>query len=178
MIDVDSFGYQTLSGGYWNGRRALVVRLGSFALTGKDLDDVVCRESSRFAMIAGPEPIDPLSHQSIEWLIDRLRGWGFFVAVETSGEFAAVPGIDWVICRPRRRHGYRVHPDLLSSVCEYTYTIDDLFDWSILDRHDHQYRAHRYALEPATNRHLFQIIQYQKGNPAWDLNLKAELANI
>ena len=185
--------FWTLQGeGRWTGYRALFVRLpycnydcpwcdtefNSFEeWTEKDFLNFCEKESSRFAVITGGEP---LAHKQLPKIVTLLKSRGFKIACETNGSFPKIPGIDFVTCSPKaytkRNHPeYFVHPDLANHVDEWKYIVDESFNFDILNRHVPDSEEVTFSLSPEFNQMSAQtqrIIEYIKLNPHWKLSLQ------
>lgn len=130
-------------------------------------------ETTRFAVITGGEPT---MNKQTPWVISLLKSLGYFIAVETNGNFPIPDGIDFVTCSPKRdaTPPYFVSPKVLGKVNEFKYVVDLGFDFAVLDRHSVN-DGRRYSLSPEWNvkeQSLLKIFDYIKEHPAWKISLQ------
>lgn len=136
------------------------------------LIEVIEKEKCRFAVITGGEP---LMNKQTPLIISLLRDNGFEIACETNGTFPYTEGIDYVTCSPKRDAEYKIHDGLWDHVSEFKYVIDDIFDWSILERHNVPENKARLSLSPEYNKmaeSVTKISDYIQEHPWWKLSLQ------
>lgn len=130
-------------------------------------------EKSRFAVITGGEPS---MNKQTPRVIAALKKLGFYIAMETNGNFPIPEGVNFVTCSPKRDASppYYVHADVWPRVSEFKYVVDRDFDFSILDRHDIRDKR-RYSLSPEFGEltyNLNRIFEFIKENPRWRISLQ------
>lgn len=187
--------FWTLQGeGRWTGRRALFVRLPYCnyncpwcdtqfdtytPLSEADFESFALKETSRFAVITGGEP---LAHKDLPRILKILKSHDFYITCETNGSFPAPPEIDFVTVSPKPYsknkdlEKYYIHPSLWAQAGEFKYVVDDNFDFKILDRHSPICSENiTLSLSPEFNKmksNVEKIISYIQANPHWKLNLQ------
>jgi 7-carboxy-7-deazaguanine synthase len=168
------------------GRRALFVRMPFCNLscswcdtkfdtytkwTDGEFMDFATKESNRFAVITGGEP---MMNKHTPRVIKILKRLGFYIACETNGNFAIMDGIDYPTCSPKRDANYFIHPEAYDRVKEFKYVVDKDFDFKVLERHNTS-DGKRYSLSPEFGNFeesLQRIFEYIKENPEWRISLQ------
>lgn len=185
--------FWTLQGeGNFSGRRALFVRLpycnydcpwcdtdyDSFnPWTEEDFRAFAKKETSRFAVITGGEP---LAHKHLPKILEILKSEGFYIACETNGSYPAPKEIDYVTTSPKaftkkKFEKYYVEPSLFETTSEWKYVVDDDFDFSVLEKHNKAKPGVFYSLSPEFNNmkaNVEKIMAYIQENPHWRLSLQ------
>lgn len=188
VLHINDLFYTFQGEGKYSGSRALFVRMPFCNLkcswcdtqfntftkwTDNEFLGFANQEKCKFAVITGGEPT---MNKQTPWVISLLKSLGYFIAVETNGNFPIPEGIDFVTCSPKRdaTPPYFVSPKALGKVSEFKYVVDDGFDFSILDRHSVN-DGRRYSLSPewgAKHNNLNIIFDYIKDHPGWKLSLQ------
>lgn len=185
--------FWTLQGeGRHSGRRALFVRLpfcnydcswcdteyNSFKKWSEDdFLDFARRESARFAVVTGGEP---LMNKDLPRVLKLLKDEGFTIACETNGSYPAAAEIDFVTVSPKKYTQskypeFYIHPELNDRVGEYKYVVEKDFDFEILKRHSPEKTGVTYSLSPEFTHMpevLPKILAYIRENPQWRLSLQ------
>lgn len=183
--------FWTIQGeGFNTGRRALFIRLpfcnykcpwcdtefDSYnEYENIDLINWFEKEPARFAVITGGEPT---MNKYINEIITLLKAYKFEIALETNGSFPIPDGIDHVTCSPKKyvQKGlpeYFINPSIRNKISEVKYVVDEIFDFSILDKHkDDKFKKY---LSPEFNNfeiNINRILKYIKENPEWKVSLQ------
>ena len=185
--------FWTLQGeGHFSGRRALFIRLpfcnydcpwcdteyNSFKKwTEQEFVKFIDKETSRFAVITGGEP---LAHKHLPRILKILKDKGFYIACETNGSYPAPPEIDFVTVSPKpytkkKFEAYYIHPELYDRASEWKYVVDTDFNFELLSRHAHDPEAVHRSLSPEYNnmqKNTQKIIGFIQENPQWRLSLQ------
>lgn len=140
-----------------------------------DFMNFVAEENTTFAVITGGEPT---MHKHTPLVVESLRKKGFDkIAIETNGMFPIPPGIDWVCVSPKKfnKIPYFVCSDANEKANEFKYVVDDLFDFSILERHEDRVGECELWLSPEFTKmeeNVKRILHFQRTNPEWRLSLQ------
>lgn len=187
MIQINDLFHTVQGEGANAGRRALFCRLPkcnlscswcdtsfdtSYPLTKDDFRAFAQKETHRFAVVTGGEP---LLNKDAPTLIGWLKEMGYEVAVETNGTMPYLTGIDFVTCSPKRDAVYKIHRALRPHVQEFKYVVDEGFDFELLKRHDSDPETVRLSLSPefgAFDKNIQNIIAFIKENPRWRISLQ------
>jgi len=185
--------FWTLQGeGRWTGYRALFVRLpfcnyncpwcdtdfDAFKKWSQaDFEDFCTKESARFAVITGGEP---LIHKDLHQVLKTLKSLGFTIACETNGSAPIPEAIDFATVSPKpytqkKHEPYYIHPEAWANADEFKYVVDDNFDFSILDKHENDSKERILSLSPEFTKMpemTQRILNYIQENPKWRLNLQ------
>ena len=171
-------------GHHW-GKRALFVRMPFCNLscswcdttfntfekwTKEKFQEYAKSEEAKFAVITGGEPT---MNKHTPVVINWLKELGFYIAIESNGNFAIPDGIDWVTVSPKRDADYDIHPDAEKKVDELKYIVDEGFDLSMLNRHEDWDCI--LSLSPEFNQmqeSLNIIYGFIKENPEWKISLQ------
>jgi 7-carboxy-7-deazaguanine synthase len=185
--------FYTLQGeGHWTGRAAVFVRFAKCNLwTGREADraNAVCTfcdtdftKGTRYTLdqlleevdihlFASGEPMvvltggEPLLQVDTD-LLDGLRRYGFYIAVETNGTQPVPEGIDWVCVSPKTRELKATRADELKLV----------YPQAIQPKHVDEFDATHFWLSPMDGPDLAQnteqAIAYCLNNPQWRFNLQ------
>jgi 7-carboxy-7-deazaguanine synthase len=172
--------------GFHAGTRALFVRMPFCNLecswcdttfdtfkkwTEPEFAEFATRESARFAVITGGEP---MMHKHTQDVINLLRSLGFYIQCETNGTFPVKAGIDWICVSPKRDANYKIDLFTFKAAHEFKYVVDEGFNFDILKTHDTT-DGRRYSLSPEFGRFtqsLEEIFAYIKEHPRWKISLQ------
>ncbi len=137
-----------------------------------DLIEFANKETTRFAVITGGEP---LMHRHTPVVVAILKKLGFEIACETNGTFAPPCEFDFITCSPKRDAEYFIDPTLYAHTNEFKYVVDAEFDFAVLDRHDQDGARYRHSLSPEFGNmaaSVARILEYQQKYPRWRMSLQ------
>jgi len=182
-VNLNDMAWSICETGSWAGLHALFVRLpycdahtNSHKPIALDTLQHYSRlAESRLAVITGGEPG---AHSHTPAVVRTLTSEGFTIAMETEGQVPPIQGINYLICAPKRHHSWEIDPAVWIRASEFRYTVDDEFDFSLLDRHNEMLAVRKqpiglFLIPDPTNlaAAVDRITHYLGENPKWRLSV-------